>query len=175
MKQLFLVAVLSVVLTATNGFAQMQEDMMGSGMMGGQSQQQGQSPQSGQYHPCYMAGPGMMGYGMGPGMMGYGRYGMMGPGMMGYGGYGMGPGMMGYGMGQGMMGQGKGMMWGYSAAGYQKFMNETADLRKKLHNKKFEYFELMRNPKTKPEAVTNFQKEMKELQGKIYEKAKAIK
>jgi len=78
-------------------------------------------------------------------------------------------------MGPGMMGQGQGMMWGYSAAGYQKFMDETAELRKKLHNKKFEYFELMRNPKTKSETVTKLQKEMQELQGRIYEKAKAIK
>jgi hypothetical protein len=125
----------------------------------------------------YGMGPGMMGggYGMGPGMMG-GGYGM-GPGMMG-GGYGMGPGMMGggYGMGPGMMGGGYGMgpgMMGYygQSPECQKFYDDTAQLRKELHDKRFEYFETVRNPKTTMETVTNLQKEMRELQEKIYSKA----
>jgi hypothetical protein len=179
MKRVFIITILIVGLVATYSFAHMQEGMMGSDtMMGSQSQlQTGEIPQTGWYSPC----PHMMGQGgyrmMGPGMMGQGGYGMMGPGMMGQGGYGMmGPGMMGqggYGMtGQGMMGYGidPGMMWEYKAKTYKKFLNDTADLRKELHNKKFEYFEILRNPKTKPETITKFEKEIQELQRKIYKK-----
>ncbi len=102
-------------------------------------------------------GPGMMrGYGMGPGMMG-GGYGM-GRGMMGGGGYGMGPGMMGPGSNS------------YSAE-CQKFYDETQTLRKELHNKRFEYFEMMRNPKATGEDASKLEKEMNELQEKIYAKA----
>ncbi len=159
----------------------------------------GQMPYGGGYHPCQqMTGPGMMGYG-GYGMMGQGHmgggYGMMGRGHMG--GYGMmgqgnmgGYGMMGQGHmgGYGMMGQGHmgGMMGygqGYGKQGYdtesykkyqedyQRFMEETSDLRKQMHNKKFEYFEAIRNPDTKRETVMNLEKEMRDLQWKIYEKS----
>jgi hypothetical protein len=98
------------------------------------------------------------GYGMGPGMMG--GYGM-GPGMMR--GYGMGPGMMrGYGMGPGFYGL---------SDECQKFYDDTVKLRKELHDKRFEYFEAVRNPKTTMETLTDLQKEMRELQEKIYSKA----
>jgi hypothetical protein len=118
-----------------------------------------------------MMGQGMMGYGgyggmMGPGMMGHHNmmHGMMGPGMMGYGGYGMmNPGMMGYGKGPGTMG-------GYNYEANQKFLSDTADLRKELHNKKFEYFEAARNPDTKPDTVKNLEKEIWDLQKKISDK-----
>ncbi len=143
----------------------------------------------------YGMGPGMMGpgwgggYGMGPGMMGPGwggGYGM-GPGMMGGygGGYGMGPGMMGpgygggyYGMGPGMMGPGWGGRQGYGQ-GYglseecQKYFDESAGMRKELNSKRFDYFEALRNPKTKPEEVTKLEKEIWDLQKEIYSKAPA--
>ena len=139
-------------------------------------------------HGPGMPGSGMMGgQGMGPGMMGSGQqgwnycpycgqdlrqggYGMMGPGMM-HGGYGMGPGMMrgGYGhhMGPGMMGP------GYYGQGVdcQKFFDETADLRKDFHNKKFEYMETIRNPKANPESVTKLQNELNEIRGTVLSKA----
>jgi hypothetical protein len=144
---------------------------------------------------AYAQGPGMMGgYDMGPGMMGSGQqgwnycpycgqnlgqggYGMMGPGMM-HGGYGMGPGMMGggYGMGPGMMrgGMGPGMMgpgyYGQSEA-CQNFMNDTAEQRKELMNKRYDYFEAIRNPKTTPETAAELEKELREAQEKIYSKA----
>ncbi len=112
-------------------------------------------------------------YGMGPGMMGRG-------GMMG--GYGMGPGMMGggygYHMGPGMMGPGYGMGPGMMGPGYyqqneacQKFLDESAGMRKDLHNKRYEYFEAVRNPKTTPETVAKLEKEIRELQEKVYSKA----
>jgi len=92
------------------------------------------------------------GYGMGPGMIG--------GGMMG--GQGMGPGMMGRGMmGRGYQGQ---------SPECQKFYDETAGLRKELHNKRFEYFEAARNPKTTGEALAKIEKEVRELQEKIYAK-----
>ena len=118
-------------------------------------------------------GPGY-GYGMGPGMMGgYGPgYGYgMGPGMMGgYGpgyGYGMGPGMMGgYGYGPGPRGYGQGV----PNETCQKFLDDTSALRKELHNKRYEYFEAMRNPKATPESIAKEEREIRELQEKIYAK-----
>ena len=94
-----------------------------------------------------------------------------------HGGYGMGPGMMGQGMmGRGMMG-GQGMGTGMMGRGYQgqspecqKFYDETAGLRKELHNKEFEYFEAARNPKTTGEALMKIEKEVREFQEKIYAK-----
>ena len=103
---------------------------------------------------------------MGPGMMGPG-YGM-GPGMMGQG-YGMGPGMMGhgYGMGPGMMGPG----YYRQSQECQKFLDENAGLRKELHNKRYEYFETLRNPKSTPESVAKLERDIRELQEKTYSKA----
>ncbi len=96
---------------------------------------------------AFAFGPGWFG-----GMMG-GGYGMMGRGMMG--GYGMGPGMMGWAGG-----------YGYD----QRFLDETKDLRRQLQEKQFEYFEALRDPKTSPEVLTGLQKEITELQQKIYQK-----
>jgi peptidoglycan hydrolase CwlO-like protein len=91
-------------------------------------------------------------------MMGYRGYGMReGCGMMGHG-------MMGRGMWQGMWG------YGYQQKAFQKFLDVTKDLRKQLHDMKFEYFELARNPETKPEDIDKLKKEMQELQKKIFEK-----
>jgi hypothetical protein len=146
-----------------------------------------------------MMGGGQGGYGMGPGMMwggqggnycpncgqylgprgGYGGYGMGGPGMMGgYGGYGMGPGMMG---GYGGYGMGPGMMGGYggygTGPGYghgeecQKFLDETAGMRKELYDKRFEYSEALRSPKTTTETAAKLEKDIRELQDNIYKKA----
>ena len=176
MKRILLITILIVGLTASYGFAQMGQGMMGSGQgmmdqgyMGGQSQQQ--TGGSG-YYPCpQMMGQGHMGGMMGPGMMG----GMMGQGHMG--GYGM--------MGQGRMGgmMGPGMMGGYGYRGsdpkafkkyqgeYQEYLNDTADLRRKLHNKRFEYIEAARNPDTTRKSLMKLEREMRDIQWKIYEKA----
>jgi hypothetical protein len=105
---------------------------------------------------AYAHGPG--GWGGGPG---YG-WSMMGPG---YGGQMMGPGFGGHrGPGYGFMGRG-----GYTAD--SKFLDETAELRKELHTKRFEYFEALRNPKTTPETIAKLEKEIREIQEKIYEKS----
>ena len=115
------------------------------------------------------------GYHMGPGMMGQGWGYGMGPGMMGQGwGYGTGPGMMGqgrgYGTGPGMMEGGRGYGYGQSEQ-CQKFFDETSDLRKELYTKRFNYSEAIRNPKTKPETAGKLEKEIYELQEKIYKNA----
>jgi hypothetical protein len=84
-------------------------------------------------------------------------------------GYGMGPGMMGggYGMGPGMMGPG----YYQQNEACQKFFDETSGTRKDLHNKRFEYSEAVRNPKSTPESVAKLGKEIRELQEKIHSKA----
>jgi hypothetical protein len=88
---------------------------------------------------------------------------MMGPG---YGGHMMGRGMMGgYGMGPGKMGH------GYYGKQNQKFLDETVDLRRELHNKRFDYFETVRNPDAERETVLKIEKEIWELQKKVYDKS----
>jgi hypothetical protein len=175
MKRILLITFLIVGLTAAYSFAQMgQGHMGGQGMMGTQTQQQpgerpySQTPYGGGNYACTM----------GQGMMGYGGYGMMGPGMMGHMAGMMGQGHMG---GYGMMGRGH--MGGYGTREYnpeayqkyqeqhQKFLDDTADLRKKLHNKKFDYFEAVRNPDTKRGTVMKIEKEILDLQWDIYEKS----
>lgn len=100
---------------------------------------------------------GIMAYAQGPSFWGRGN--MMGTG---YGNHMMGPGYGGY-----MTGP----MIGWRSSGYdQKFLDETADLRKELHNKKLEYFEVTRNPGTQPETIAKLQKETRELQEKFYAK-----
>jgi hypothetical protein len=113
----------------------------------------------GGYNYCPYCGSymGQGGYGMGPGMMGQG---MMGRGMMG--GRGMGPGMMG----PDMIGRG----YQSQSSECQKFYDDTAGLRKELHNKRFEYFEAARNPKTTGDTLAKIEKEVRELQEKIYAK-----
>jgi len=156
MKRIILITLLIGGLLSAYSYAQMgQGHMMGQGMMGSQNQQSAGTPYDGGYYPCpQMMGPGMMGgYGMGPGMMG----GMMGPGMMGHMGGMMGPG--GYGM------------QGSDPAAYQKYLNDTTELRKKLHNKKFEYFEAARNSDMKRETLMKLEKEILDIQWDLYEKA----
>jgi hypothetical protein len=62
------------------------------------------------------------------------------------------PGMYGHGMGP-------------------KFLDDTVDIRRSLHNKKFEYAEAIRNPETTPEDIRNLEEEISGLQKKLYEKA----
>jgi len=108
---------------------------------------------------AFAFGPGMIG-GTGLMMNGYGYGGMMG---------GMGPAMMGgYGMGTGMMG------WNnpYTTnTQFSDFLNKTAKLRKQLQDKQFEYYEALRNPDTKKETLEKLQKEIFELQQKLYTQA----
>ncbi len=162
MKRTVLVSLLALALAA--GTAQAQ---MGSGMMGGSTQEE-YSGEAEQEYPAEM-GPGMMSPGRG---MGYGRGYGMGPGMMH--GYGMGHGR-GYGMGPGMMG---GCCYGMGAASgiedpekQRKFLDDTVELRKKIHDKMFQYHEASRNPKSTVGSLNDMEKEIYDLQKKLEEKA----
>ena len=89
-----------------------------------------------------------------------------GPGGGGWGGGHMRGNMMGQGYGGHMMG------WGGQGAGPDtKFLDETADLRKDLHEKKFEYFEASRNSGTDTETLVGLEKEIYDIQSKIRDKA----
>jgi hypothetical protein len=98
---------------------------------------------------------GIIAYAHGPGMWGGGQ--MMGPA---YGNQ-MGPGFGGHMMRGGAQGYGPD----------QEFLNETADQRKELHEKKFVYFEALRDPEVSRETITKLEKEIDALQDKIHEKS----
>ena len=54
--------------------------------------------------------------------------------------------------------------------GDQKFLDETRELRKSLHEKRFEYFEAVRDQKTSQEHLKELEKEMLTLRESIAEK-----
>jgi hypothetical protein len=121
----------------------------------------------------HMMGPGYGNHMMGPG---YGNY-MMRPG---YGNHMMGPGygnhMMGPGYGNNMMDRGYGNHmkgWGGQTEEGQKFLSETRDLRKELHDKRFEYFEASRDPNITQGTLNKLEKEIYDLREKIHGKAPA--
>lgn len=106
------------------------------------------------YYCPYCGQPyGQRGWGMGPGMMG--------PGWGGRG-WGMGPGMMGPGWG--------GRGYYRTSPECQRAYDETASMRKELYNKRFEFQEAIRDPKTTNEILDKKEKEMYDLQEKIYNK-----
>jgi hypothetical protein len=82
--------------------------------------------------------------------------------------------MMGHGHDGHMMGShGRHMMdgSGHGSRDDTQFLDETVDLRKELHEKKFDYFEASRNPETDPALLTKLEKELNDIQSKIREKA----
>lgn len=149
------------------------QQMMGAGpeMMQEYGRQQAAKSKQERYKEMRYHHGMMGGYGCGSDMMhGYGRgYGMMH-------GYGMGPGMMGdYGMGYGMMGgqglcQGPMHMFEYGSDQYNAFMNETRETRKQIHDMRFEYGEMMRDPQTTVKDLKQMQKKMYELQQELMNK-----
>jgi hypothetical protein len=182
MKKTILATSLALLLATAPAMAQ---TMGGGQMMGGQGgqtpqqmmgqqQMQQTAPTGGQYYNQYM-NPGMMGgygYGMNPQMMGNSGYGM-GPGMMGGYGYGMGPQMMGnhgYGMGPNMMGYYSPEQYEKQFKEHQEFLNETKELRKKMHTLKFDFAEAQRNPATTREDLEKMNQEMESIWKQIYEK-----
>lgn len=110
---------------------------------------------------------GAFAYAHGPGYDGRSSGHMMG---QGYGGH-----MMGKGHGGHMMGnEYGGHMMAREGAGLednQKFLDETKDLRKELHNKRFEYMELSRNSDTPGDTLMKLEKEIFGLEDSIREKA----
>ncbi len=194
MKKTVIGVGLSLVLLAAPASGQMTDD---NHMMEGQQYRQGAGQAAPYMNPSMMYGCGMM-----PGMMGRGAgsclmdgYGMGQPGM----GHGMMGNMMGYGMGrhQSMMG-GYGMMphmmdgYGYGQGRRMmdpetekqhkemveknnRFLDETSELRKKLHTLKFEYHEALRSTPEPDEKLDEMRREMFDLQQKIYNISLEIK
>lgn len=156
MKRILWLNILLMVFWGSQALAQMHE-----GMMGDYPEKGASGDYSQEYYPM---GPGMMmgGCGMMGNRMGYG----MGPGMM-MGGYDMGRGMM-----HGMMGYGRGHHWAgvQNPEKYEKILNDTVELRKKIHDKNFEYFEAQRKPDTARKVVLGIEKELFELNQQLREK-----
>ena len=110
------------------------------------------------------------------GMMGGGA---MGGPMMGYGmGSGMGGGMMqGYGMGsmhQMMGGNGMGMYGQRGSSGLDRekmraFLDETRELRKQIHDLRFDYGEKKRNPATTIGELQQMEAELADLHKQLWE------
>lgn len=95
----------------------------------------------------------------------------MGPGMMG--GYGGGHGG-GYDGGYGMMGPGYGRGNTWQKPECRKFYDDTVQLRKQLHDKRFEYMEVARDPKATGAHLAKVDKEIRELQKQLYHKAPLV-
>ncbi len=79
---------------------------------------------------------------------------------------------MGSGYGRHMTGPGGGT-WKDTIGGEegQKFLNETVDLRKDMHDKKFELREALRDPDTTLATVTKLEREIQSIKETIREKA----
>lgn len=82
----------------------------------------------------------------------------------GYGGH-----MMGQGYGGHMMGLGYGKGGETNLKANQEFLDKTVDMRKALHDKKFEYRESARNPETTIETLTKIEKDIFDIRTKIRE------
>jgi len=160
-KKTVIASILAIGLAGGTALAQMQTNT------GQLNQQMHGNMRTGCMMNGKMMGPGMMG----PGMMGGG---MMGPGMMGGGMMGMHGNMMGGGQGNWGMGcngmMGGGMMNRMTPEQQQAFMDQTADLRKQMMEKRFAYMEAMRNPSTTPQDLAKVEKEMLGLRAKMMEK-----
>jgi hypothetical protein len=58
---------------------------------------------------------------------------------------------------------GGGMMHNMSADNQQKFMNDTKEMRQKMHTMRFEYMEAMRNPKTTLKDLGDMEQKMLDM------------
>ncbi len=164
MKKTILTTVLALGMVTGTAMAQDNMPMnMGDGPNMQPGQGQGMMMNGGGMGSGMMGDQGMMmnGRGMGPGMMG--GKGMMMNGRLGC------MNMMGQGMGQGMMGGG--MMTNMSADNQQKFMNDTREMRQKMHTMRFEYMEAMRNPKTTLKDLGEMEQKMLDIRKGMMKKA----
>lgn len=129
----------------THGSTQQQKMDTKQGMMGGQGMG------AGMMESCQeMMGSGMMGGGDGMGDMHHGMMGMM-------------DGMDEFGAKQKMMGF-------KSSEEFEKFLDDTKEERRKLHNLRFEYGEKKRQPETTIGELKEMKKEMADLTKQIHEK-----
>ncbi len=167
MRNVIFISIALVLLISLNAFAQMEEMMEGGhgvAMEGIHGETMPEYPcpkhmRMGYGEPyCNMSGRhdcGMMGYGPGYGMRGYGMmHGGEGSGMYG----------------RGMMGYGKRWMQDVDEQEYEKFLNETKELRRELHMKKFDLRELSRDPDARIKDIEKIEDEIISLRRKIYRK-----
>lgn len=100
-----------------------------------------------------------------------------GYGMYGYGNHMMdGYPMMGPGMAGGTYGCPMTALTGSTATAgqYDKFLDNTVSLRKKLRDSEFNYYEARRDPNTSPERLQTLEKEIAELQAGLQEQARSV-
>ncbi len=165
MKKAYVMAILLAGIMATGSGVAAQTDGSNQ-MMHGSTQQQKMDTKQGM----------MGGQGMGPGMM-ENCQDMMGSGMMGsgmMGGAGMDDmhhGMMGGMDGMDSYGAKQKMMGFKSSEEFDKFLEETKEQRKKLHNMRFEFGEKMRQPETTVGELKQMKQEMADLMKQIHAKA----
>ena len=60
---------------------------------------------------------------------------------------------------------------GWNNQGQQKFLEDTASIRRELNSKHFEYSEIMRNPETNRETLASLEREIVDLKKQPREKA----
>ncbi len=126
---------------------------MGPGMIGGGQQGWNYCPFCGQHLGQDRGGYGMMGgYGLGPGMM------------RGYHGSSVHPWMAGS---YGFMAPGPNVR----SEACRKFLDSTSNMRKELHQKRFEYFEAIRSPGSSPESTAGLEKDIRDLHLKVISQA----
>ena len=94
----------------------------------------------------------------------YRGYYRSGPGMM------MGQGMTQFGMGPGMI-RGIGVMGYIPSETFQKFFDETREMRKELNGLMFDYAEMLRKPKQDPAERIKMESKIMALRQKVYDKA----
>lgn len=139
MKKIFIGSLLAVGLAS--GIAYAHGNNWGGHMMGSSGHHYGMMGGSGDYYGR-MSGQGMM---------------MGGPGMMG--------GNTGYDCpGAALSGRDTA-----NAELNQKYFDETAQLRKQMHDLRFEYNEAYRNPQTTREVLTSLEQKMNDLRNQMYE------
>ncbi|MFW5637146.1 MAG: periplasmic heavy metal sensor [Thermodesulfobacteriota bacterium] len=78
-----------------------------------------------------------------------------------------------YGQGRGFYGNGGRHMANVDPQAYGEFMNNTADLRKQLAQKRVEYQTLMAQPDPQQDQVAQLRQEMTDLQAQIQDQAPA--
>lgn len=64
---------------------------------------------------------------------------------------------------------------GWENEAYRKYLDETAELRREMHNKRFDLREARRNPDTTQEQLASLRKEFSDLHDKVVEKYKQMK
>ena len=178
MKRLILAALTLVSISAATATAQTVPYPFPATPFGPSAQQY--NPYAIPSTPWMARGPGMGNYGFkgfAPGSgFGYGAapsppvmpmdpgYYNLGPGAM------MSQGMMQFGMGPGMI-RGIGAMGYISSEAFQKFFDETRELRKELNGLMFDYAEMLRQKEQNPAERVKLENRIMELRQKVYDKA----